>query len=225
MCQVQKTPRFTRCILMGSHSGRCGHYYLLTESPICYIMGRIETRFLGGKMKFSSDGLGWGTLEHTLWCVSSYGSWAKSFEELSFHESAQIGPLRVGLCTWSNLADGTRNLSEVVAYVGKISKGSFGLLATIASTTDPTGLAKTVLVPLPKDHWWHKRTYTTKRLVKFTAEEALIEAQKWAEKRVGLTSEQQNLISEASQMSQLGNEVLQELNLIPDNEEDLIRLN
>lgn len=178
-------------------------------------------------MHFSDDSsLKRGTLEFIFWMALRNHMWMDHVKELQFRKTALIGPLEVGLCTWSNFAEGTRDMFEVVAYVAETKDGKFyNPLVTLSSTTDPHELAKTILTPLPKKRWWHKRNYSPKRLVEFTVEEALMEVQKWAETRIGLTNEQQNLISEAVQMSAIRNRVLYDLDLLSGKEDESTRVN
>ena len=167
-------------------------------------------------MNFSSQNAGgYRNLEHFLWGVYSYG-WGDA-QRLRLNPVGGVGTLQVGLCTWSASADSYALIEEIVAYIMSTDNGVNTLLATL-----PVVEARDVYVYLPKKHWWKPRE-TEKRRQIFqlrSAEEALLEAHKWAERRIGLTEEQQILIESAIEVIKLRNQALRELGLTPEEEWD-----
>jgi hypothetical protein len=156
-------------------------------------------------------------LAEILWgCFSGYSAWLAAKNELDIRPVAEIGPFQVGVCTWSICAKGERDICQAVAYVGILIEGKLSeILATEATTTDTTKLYKSVLVPLPKECWWHRRRYRQEhQKVGLTVEEALLEAHKWAELKIGLTDQQQELIEVHTESVRLRNLAVKELELI-----------
>ncbi len=162
------------------------------------------------------------SLENIFWAVLEV-SWGapRHGHELFFKPVANIRNIEIGVCTWSAHAFGNRDLSEVIVYAAMCISGKRSiLLATETATTDPQKLAKTVLVPLPKERFWHKRNFEIQKMF-LSTEEALQNIQLWVEKRIGITDDQQRLITEATNEAKLRNQVLQELNFSSEEDKEI----
>jgi len=155
-------------------------------------------------------------LEYVMWMVTM-GCWPSTNHELSFRPVAQMGPIEVGLCTWSSSAQEARDFSEIVAYARSVNNKSSVLLATEESSTDEKRLFREIRIPLPKKRWWHKRQYQKERhRIRPEVEKALLNVQEWAERRIGITEAQQLLITAATENIKLRNQAMAELNLPPE---------
>jgi hypothetical protein len=156
------------------------------------------------------------TLDQVMWAIAVDSRWKSYAHELRYYHVTEVGELVVGFCVWSASANAGRDIHEIVAYVGLKEEGNkFRLLATEASSNDLDKISRLVPSPLPKEKWWHRRQYKHVRVFQLpTPQESLLSLQQWAERRIGISQEQQELITQATGKALLRGEIMRGMDLV-----------
>jgi hypothetical protein len=145
---------------------------------------------------------------------SANGIYFKTTHEVVQKKVGRVGDLEIGLFSWSESASPNRDFFEVVAFVALTDTAGriLSLIYLKEGTSDLNKLYETRRRELPKKHWWQFASYVEEQIkIALTPGEALADAHKWAETRVGISKEQQEVIDTAIEVVKVRNQVVNQL--------------